>query len=85
MPPQKIEAAHFSPDTREFLTLLHQHAVRYVIVGGEAVIFHGYAIHLLSLPSLLRACFKIRRGPVFAEKAFWRGETSEHIRRGCER
>lgn len=43
MPPQKIEAAHFSPDTREFITLLHQHAVRYVIVGGEAVIFHGYA------------------------------------------
>ena len=54
MPPQKIEAAHFSPDTREFIVLLHQHAVRYVIVGGEAVIFHGYAIHLLSLPSLLK-------------------------------
>ena len=28
----------------------------------------------------LRACFKIRRGPVFAEKVFWRGETSEHTR-----
>jgi hypothetical protein len=43
MPPEKIEAAHFSPDTREFIALVHQHAVRYVIVGGEAVIFHGYA------------------------------------------
>ncbi|MBM3839307.1 MAG: hypothetical protein FJ398_15325 [Verrucomicrobia bacterium] len=43
MPPEKIETAHFSADTREFIALLHQHAVRYVIVGGEAVIFHGYA------------------------------------------
>ncbi|MBI4661966.1 MAG: hypothetical protein HY735_24355 [Verrucomicrobia bacterium] len=43
MPPEKIESAHFSPDTRAFIALLHEHAVRYVIVGGEAVIFHGYA------------------------------------------
>ena len=27
-----------------------------------------------------RACFKIRRGPVFAEKALWRGEMSEQTR-----
>ena len=43
MPPEKIDAAHFSPDTRKFVALLLQHSVRYVIVGGEAVIFHGYA------------------------------------------
>ena len=43
MPPQSIEAAHFSPDTREFIRLLDQHGVRYVIVGGEAVIYYGYA------------------------------------------
>jgi hypothetical protein len=35
--------AAFSPDVREFLRLLHERAVRYVLVGGEAVIFHGYA------------------------------------------
>ncbi len=28
----------------------------------------------------LRACFKIPWGPVFAEKAGWRGATTEHIR-----
>ena len=28
----------------------------------------------------LRACFKIRWGPVFTEKALWRGETSEDTR-----
>ncbi len=43
MPHKKIDSSHFSPDTREFIELLDRHAVRYVIVGGEAVIFHGYA------------------------------------------
>lgn len=33
----------FSPDVQEFLRLLSAHAVRYVIVGGEAVIYHGHA------------------------------------------
>ncbi|MGI9175597.1 MAG: nucleotidyltransferase [Rhodothermales bacterium] len=39
----RVEAAHFSPDTRDFIRLLHRHDVRYVIVGGEAVIYYGYA------------------------------------------
>src|SRR5206468_7182514 len=30
----------------------------------------------------LRACFKIQRGPVFAEKAAWRGATKEHSLEG---
>ena len=42
MPPARIDGAHFSPDTRSFLKLLHDHGVRYLIVGGEAVIFHGH-------------------------------------------
>ena len=28
----------------------------------------------------LRACFKIRKGPVFGQKAGWRGATREHTR-----
>ncbi len=43
MSPKPLTAASFSRDTREFLTLLHEHGVRYVIVGGEAVIYYGYA------------------------------------------
>lgn len=43
MPPVRIDADHFSPDTRVFIRLLFEHAVRYLIVGGEAVIFHGHA------------------------------------------
>src|SRR5579864_9441244 len=27
----------------------------------------------------LRACIKMKRGPVFVQKAEWRGATSEHI------
>jgi hypothetical protein len=38
-----IEATHFSSDTVDLLQLLQKHQVRYVIVGGEAVIFHGHA------------------------------------------
>lgn len=43
MAPQTIDPDHFSADTRSLLELLHRHHVRYVIVGGEAVIFHGHA------------------------------------------
>jgi len=32
----------FSKDTREFLRLLSLHRVRYLLVGGMAVIYHGY-------------------------------------------
>ena len=42
MAPQQIDADHFSADTREFLRLLHEHEVNYLIVGGEAVIFYGH-------------------------------------------
>lgn len=43
MSPARIAASHFSPDTRAFIALLDEHRVRYLIVGGEAVIFHGHA------------------------------------------
>src|SRR5437879_13257196 len=31
---------------------------------------------------VIKACFKIRRGPVFGQKAGWRGATREHTRHG---
>jgi hypothetical protein len=39
----RITATHFSPDTAEFIRLLHRHSVRYLVVSGEAVIFCGHA------------------------------------------
>lgn len=38
-----MKTSHFSKDTQEFLKLLSIHLVRYVIVGGEAVIYYGHA------------------------------------------
>lgn len=38
-----MKAGIFSQDVQEFLRLLARHAVRYVLVGGTAVIHHGYA------------------------------------------
>jgi len=41
-PGRQIDASSFSGDFLEFIRLLEKHRVEYVIVGGEAVIFHGY-------------------------------------------
>jgi hypothetical protein len=38
-----VSAALFHRDILDFLALLRKHRVRYLIVGGEAVIQHGYA------------------------------------------
>jgi len=38
-----MTSQHFSPDVQEFLQLLARFQVQYLIVGGEAVIYHGYA------------------------------------------
>jgi predicted nucleotidyltransferase len=38
-----MKASYFSTDVQEFIRALSTHNVRYVIVGGEAVIYHGHA------------------------------------------
>ncbi len=43
MQPKEIAPEHFSPDIRDFIRLLAGHDVRYMIVGGEAVIYYGHA------------------------------------------
>lgn len=42
MPSPILEAAGFSNDIVTFLRLLAKRRVHYLIVGGEAVIYHGY-------------------------------------------
>jgi predicted nucleotidyltransferase len=34
--------AHLHPDFRDFLITLNKHGVKYLVVGGYAVIYHGY-------------------------------------------
>jgi len=38
-----MKASYFSPDVQEFIRVLSEYDVRYVIVGGEAVVYHGHA------------------------------------------
>ena len=38
-----MKASYFSSDVQEFIRVLSDHEVRYVIAGGEAVIYHGHA------------------------------------------
>lgn len=33
---------HFSPDVQDLVGTLAKHGVRFLLVGGEAVIYHGY-------------------------------------------
>jgi hypothetical protein len=37
-----VNPAYFSTDVADFLQLLASHNVRYLVVGGEAVIHYGY-------------------------------------------
>ena len=39
---KQIDTDAFSPDIRDFIRCLHKHGVRHLIVGGNAVIFHGF-------------------------------------------
>jgi predicted nucleotidyltransferase len=38
-----MKASYFSADIQEFIRVLADHDVRYIIVGGEAVVYHGHA------------------------------------------
>jgi hypothetical protein len=38
----EIDAGSFSDDALDFIRLLEKYRVSYVIIGGEAVIYHGY-------------------------------------------
>ena len=42
MAPVPVDLAFLSADTRELVALLHKHAVRYLLVGGGAVIYYGF-------------------------------------------
>lgn len=42
MPPQTVDPDTFSSDILEFLRILERRQVRFMVVGGEAVIFYGH-------------------------------------------
>jgi hypothetical protein len=42
VPQETINLAFLSPDTRELIATLYKHRVRYLLVGGAAVIYYGH-------------------------------------------
>ena len=42
MSARQVEASHFSEDVQELIRLFQELEVRFLVIGGEAVIFHGY-------------------------------------------
>jgi hypothetical protein len=69
-----VEGASFSEDIQDFLRLLARRRVRYLIVGGEAVIYHGHArltgdidFFYQNTPENIRRLYR-------ALQEFWAGE-----------
>lgn len=69
-----IDASHFSPDTLEFIRQLNQWKVQYLIVGGEAVIFHGHVRFTGDVDFFYRDTAENVEALFNALRAFWGGD-----------
>lgn len=65
---------YLSADIREFLRKLHAHQVRYLVVGGEAVIYHGYPRLTGDVDFFFEANAENARKLFGALQDFWGGE-----------
>ncbi len=73
MPSEPLDASAFSPDTLDFLQALYHAEVQYLIVGGEAVIYHGYA-RVTGDIDFFYAADDLNAQRLFAAlHAFWKG------------
>ncbi|MBI4575408.1 MAG: hypothetical protein HY722_03995 [Planctomycetes bacterium] len=69
-----MKTGHFSPDIEEFLQRLAGHEVRYLVVGGEAVIYYGH-VRLTGDVDLYYECSVENVRRLYAAlRDFWRGE-----------
>lgn len=73
MPKEHLTADSFSRDVLDFLLLLHKQDVRYLVVGGEAVIFHGYARLTGDMDFFYEATPENVRRLYEALREFWKG------------
>jgi len=69
-----MRASYFSKDVQEFLKLLADYKVKYLIVGGEAVIYHGYARLTGDVDFFFESSRQNARKLYVALKEFWAGE-----------
>jgi hypothetical protein len=69
----EISAEFFSPDVLDFFWWLDQENVRYLIVGGEAVIFYGYSRFTGDIDFFYDSEPGNRQRPFTALLSFWEG------------
>ncbi len=63
----------FSKDAQDFLRLLAKHDVRYLVIGGAAVVYHGYA-RLTGDVDFLYDCSRENAGRLWSALVeFWGG------------
>src|SRR5690625_2682985 len=86
-----MKPGYFSEDIEEFLQLLHKHAVRYMIVGGEAVIYYGhprltgdvdifYGLSIENINRLYNALLEFWNGDIPGIKEWQELQTPSYIR-----
>lgn len=69
-----MNASHFSNDLLEFINLLNKYDVRYVIVGGEAVIYHGHVRLTGDVDFFFERSVENCRNLYHALEEFWEGD-----------
>lgn len=77
-----MKASHFSKDILDFIRLLNRRHVKYLIVGGEAVIYYGYARLTGDVDFFIDTSRKNALNLYEALKEFWRGDVPGI--EGCE-
>lgn len=68
-----MKVSHFSKDVQDFIRLLNRHHVKYLIVGGEAVIYYGYARLTGDVDFFFDTTRKNALNIYEALKEFWQG------------
>ena len=74
-----MKEQYFSPDVSEFLYLLSKHKVKYLIVGGEAVIYYGHARLTGDIDIYYEAKTENIKNLFTALKEFWNGSIPGNI------
>jgi hypothetical protein len=66
--------SHFPQDTQDLLILFQKHAVRYLVVGAEAVIYHGFARLTGDIDIFFEASVENCGKLFLALREFWAGD-----------
>ncbi|MBJ7260038.1 MAG: nucleotidyl transferase AbiEii/AbiGii toxin family protein [Chthoniobacterales bacterium] len=75
--PKQVNAGAFSPDIRDFMRCLQKHGVRHMIVGGNAVIFHGFIRYTGDIDFFYEDTAENRLALWTALRDFWGGTVAE--------